>query len=128
MALKNGNPEHRLTAEEVRKGGKNSVIARRKKKTNQEILKNLLEIPCDEFPHFKEIAKRCGFNGTIKELYNFVCLLNTCRKGTIDDIGKLSTILGEQTELDGNNENVQETLIKIKETALEYNRNKSQTE
>lgn len=43
MALKNDNPDHKLTAEELRKGGQKSGETRRRKKALRECLELLLE-------------------------------------------------------------------------------------
>lgn len=128
--LKNENRPHKLTAEEVRKGGKNSVKSRREKKTIQNILTALCDSKCSDIPQFKKIAAKLGLDGdkSVKELFTLVSTLNTLKTAKMDDLGKMAELLGEQREKDENLESVQETLIKIKETAIEYNRNKSKTE
>ena len=128
--LKNENRPHKLTAEEVRKGGKNSVKSRREKKTIQNILTALCDSKCSDIPQFKKIAAKLGLDGekSVKELFTLVSTLNALKTAKMDDLGKMAELLGEQREKDENLESVQETLIKIKETAIEYNRNKSKTE
>ena len=128
--LKNENRPHKLTAEEVRKGGKNSVKARQQKKTIQNILSALCDSKCSDIPQFKKIAAKLGVDGdkSVKELFTLVSTLNALKTAKMDDLAKMSELLGEQREKDENLESVQETLIKIKETAIEYNRNKSETE
>ena len=128
--LKNENRPHKLTAEEVRKGGKNSVKARQQKKTIQNILTALCDSKCSDIPQFKKIAAKLGLDGdkSVKELFTLVSTLNALKTAKMDDLGKMAELLGEQREKDENLESVQETLIKIKETAIEYNRNKSETE
>ena len=50
--LKNGNPDHNLTTEELRRGGINSGIARRKKATMLDVLeKCLYESPKEDNPN-----------------------------------------------------------------------------
>lgn len=128
--LKNENRPHKLTAEEVRKGGKNSVKSRKQKKTIQNILTALCDSKCSDIPQFKKIAAKLGLDGdkSVKELFTLVSTLNALKTAKMDDLGKMAELLGEQREKDENLESVQETLIKIKETAIEYNRNKSETE
>lgn len=128
--LKNENRPHKLTAEEARKGGKNSVKSRKQKKTIQNILTALCDSKCSDIPQFKKIAAKLGLDGdkSVKELFTLVSTLNALKTAKMDDLGKMAELLGEQREKDENLESVQETLIKIKETAIEYNRNKSETE
>lgn len=122
------------TSEEARKigrkGGKASGKARREKKTIQNILTALCDSKCSDIPQFKKIAAKLGLDGdkSVKELFTLVSTLNTLKTAKMDDLGKMAELLGEQREKDENLESVQETLIKIKETAIEYNRNKSETE
>lgn len=122
------------TSEEARKigrkGGKASGKARREKKTIQNILTALCDSKCSDIPQFKKIAAKLGLDGdkSVKELFTLVSTLNALKTAKMDDLGKMAELLGEQREKDENLESVQETLIKIKETAIEYNRNKSETE
>ena len=85
---------------------------------------------CSDIPQFKKIAAKLGVDGdkSVKELFTLVSTLNALKTAKMDDLAKMSELLGEQREKDENLESVQETLIKIKETAIEYNRNKSETE
>ena len=116
--------------ENARKAGKASGKARREKKTIQNILTALCDSKCSDIPQFKEIAAKLGLDGdkSVKELFTLVSTLNALKTAKMDDLGKMAELLGEQREKDENLESVQETLIKIKETAIEYNRNKSETE
>lgn len=113
-----------------RKGGVASGKARREKKTIQNILTALCDSKCSDIPQFKKIAAKLGLDGdkSVKELFTLVSTLNALKTAKMDDLGKMAELLGEQREKDENLESVQETLIKIKETAIEYNRNKSKTE
>ena len=124
------NLNHKLTVREQRKGGKNSVKSRKQKKTIQNILATLCDSKCSDIPQFKKIAEKLGLDGdkSVKELFTLVSTLNALKTAKMDDLGKMAELLGEQREKDENLESVQETLIKIKETAIEYNRNKSETE
>ena len=122
------------TSEEARKigrkGGRASGKARREKKTIQNILTALCDSKCSDIPQFKKIAAKLGLDGdkSVKELFTLVSTLNALKTAKMDDLGKMAELLGEQREKDENLESVLETLIKIKETAIEYNRNKSETE
>lgn len=113
-----------------RKGGKASGKARREKKTIQNILTALCDSKCSDIPQFQKIAAKLGLDGdkSVKELFTLVSTLNALKTAKMDDLSKMAELLGEQREKDENLESVQETLIKIKETAIEYNRNKSETE
>ena len=128
--LKNENRPHKLTVSEQRKGGKNSVKSRKQKKTIQNILTALCDSKCSDIPQFKKIAAKLGVDGdkSVKELFTLVSTLNALKTAKMDDLGKMAELLGEQREKDENLESVQETLIKIRETAIEYNRNKPETE
>lgn len=112
-----------------RKGGVASGKARREKKTIQNILTALCDTKCSDIPQFKKIAAKLGLDGdkSVKELFTLVSTLNALKTAKMDDLGKMAELLGEQREKDENLESVQETLVKIKETAIEYNRNKSET-
>lgn len=116
--------------ENARKAGIASGKARREKKTIQNILTALCDSKCSDIPQFKKIAAKLGLDGdkSVKELFTLVSTLNALKTAKMDDLGKMAELLGEQREKDENLESVQETLIKIKETAIEYNRNKSETE
>lgn len=116
--------------ENARKAGKASGKARREKKTIQNILTALCDSKCSDIPQFKKIAAKLGLDGdkSVKELFTLVSTLNALKTAKMDDLGKMAELLGEQREKDENLESVQETLIKIKETAIEYNRNKPETE
>lgn len=113
-----------------RKGGVASGKARREKKTIQNILAALCDSKCSDIPQFKKIAAKLGLDGdkSVKELFTLVSTLNALKTAKMDDLSKMAELLGEQREKDENLESVQETLVKIKETAIEYNRNKSETE
>ena len=123
------NLNHKLTVREQRKGGKNSVKSRKQKKTIQNILATLCDSKCSDIPQFKKIADKLGLDGdkSVKELFTLVSTLNALKTAKMDDLLKMADLLGEQREKDENLESVQETLIKIRETAIEYNRNKSET-
>lgn len=87
----------------AKKGGAASGKKRREKKTVRQYLSALLETTCKDKPQFNEIAKKLGIesNTTIKELLTVVAMLNTTQKATLDDLEKISALIGEnQTEAD----------------------------
>lgn len=119
--LKNENRPHKLTAEEARKGGKKSAESRRNKKTIQNILNELLNAKCSDSTQFKRIAQKLGLESekSIKELLTYLAIINTAKNANLDELSKLTKLIGEMPEMNDNNEDVRETLIKIKECAHE---------
>lgn len=119
--LKNENPPHKLTAEEARKGGKKSAESRRNKKTIQNILNEFLNAKCSDSTQFKRIAAKLGIESekSIKELLTYLAIINTAKNANLDELSKLTKLIGEMPEMNDNNEDVKETLIKIKECAHE---------
>ena len=113
------------TSEEAReigrKGGIASGKARREKKTIQKILDELLNQKCNDSTQFKRIASKLGIesNKSIKELLTYLAIINTAKNANLDELGKITKLIGEQTEMNDNNETVKETLVKIKECAYE---------
>ena len=93
--------EHKFTQEEAKKGGINSAIARREKKTVQKILNDFLETSAKDNPQIAKLAAKMGLKGdeSIKDLFTIVCTLNTLKSGNLGDLEKLSKLLGEQTEI-----------------------------
>ena len=87
--------------ENGRKGGVNSGIARREKKTVQKILNDFLETSAKDNPQIAKLAAKMGLQGdeSIKDLFTIVCTLNTLKSGNLGDLEKLSKLLGEQTEI-----------------------------
>lgn len=110
---------HILTVEEQSAGGKRSAESRREKKTIQTILTEYLNNNVESNKSLKKIAETAGIksNQSIKELVTAVCVLNTLKKGDVDKLSKLCELLGEQTQYDDNNKDVEETLAVIRECA-----------
>ena len=119
--LKNENRPHKLTAEEARKGGKKSGETRRNKKTIQKIVNEFLNAKCSDSAQFKRIAQKLGIESekSIKELLTYLAIINTAKNANLDELSKLTKLIGEMPEMNDNNEDVRETLIKIKECAHE---------
>ena len=93
--------EHRFTQEEAKRGGINSAIARREKKTVQKILNEFLSTAAKDNPQVSKLAAKIGLqdDGSIKDLFTIVCTLNTLKDGNLSDLERLSKLLGEQTEI-----------------------------
>lgn len=86
--------------ENGRKGGVNSGIARREKKTVQKILNDFLSTAAKDNPQVSKLAAKMGLKSddSIKDLFTIVCTLNTLKDGNLSDLERLSKLLGEQTE------------------------------
>lgn len=93
--------EHKFTQEEAKRGGINSAIARREKKTIQKILNDFLSTAAKDNPQVAKLAAKIGLqdDGSIKDLFTIVCTLNTLKDGNLSDLERLSKLLGEQTEI-----------------------------
>ena len=93
--------EHKFTQEEAKRGGINSAIARREKKTVQKILGDFLDLGITQNKTLEALAKKAGLStdGSIKDLVTAVCVLNTLKKGDISELEKIAKLLGEQTEI-----------------------------
>ena len=93
--------EHKFTQEEAKRGGINSAIARREKKTVQKILNDFLATAAKDNPQVSKLAAKMGLqdDGSIKDLFTIVCTLNTLKDGNLSDLERLSKLLGEQTEI-----------------------------
>ena len=93
--------EHKFTQEEAKKGGINSAIARREKKTVQKILGDFLDTSAKDNPQIAKLAAKMGLQGneSIKDLFTIVCTINTLKSGNLSDLERLTKLLGEQTEI-----------------------------
>lgn len=93
--------EHKFTQEEAKRGGINSAIARREKKTVQKILGDFLDLDIKKNRTLEQLAKKAGLStdGSIKDLVTAVCVLNTLKKGDVSELEKIAKLLGEQTEI-----------------------------
>lgn len=120
MTLKNGNQQHKLTQEEQRAGGKASVKARRAKKTTQKILSALCESKCSSIKQMSDFLEKSGFEGnmSVHELFATVAMLNSLNSAKLDDLAKLSELLGEEKEEHNENDDRQISLLKAIEKAV----------
>ena len=107
--------------ESGRKGGLASGQARKERKTIQKILIEFLNVKCSDSKQFKRIAAKLGIESekSIKELLTYLAIINTAKNANLDELSKLTKLIGEMPEMNDNNEDVKETLIKIKECAHE---------
>ena len=107
--------------ESGRKGGIASGQARKERKTIQKILIEFLNLKCSDSKQFKRIAAKLGIESekSIKELLTYRAIINTAKNANLDELSKLTKLIGEMPEMNDNNEDVKETLIKIKECAHE---------
>lgn len=103
----------------ARQGGIASGQARREKKTIQKILADLLDSEIKDSPQFAKLASKMGVESdkSVKDIFTMICLLNSVKSGNLGDLERLSKLLGEQTEYEDNNKDVEETLAVIKECA-----------
>jgi DNA-directed RNA polymerase specialized sigma subunit len=117
--------EHKFTQEEAKRGGIASGVAKREKKTIQKILNDLLETPAKDSPHFSKIAKELGIedNKSVKDLYATICLLNSINANAdLNDLEKLSKLLGEDKTINLDNRVEDDALTKaLKEEAEKMN-------
>ena len=107
--------------ESGRKGGIASGQARKERKTIQKILNEFLNVKCSDSKQFSRIAAKLGIESekSIKELLTYLAIINTAKNANLDELSKLTKLIGEMPEMNDNNEDVKETLIKIKECAHE---------
>ena len=103
--LKNGEATQFRAGEEqveiARLGGIASGKARREKQRTQQILSDMLSIKNKDLVMFQKLASKLGLNGetSIHEVFTMVCLLNAVKKGDLQDLERLTKLLGEQTEI-----------------------------
>ena len=93
----------RLSAREARengrKGGKARAKSRREKRTIRELVDNILSKNINEYPAIFQIAEKLGIENckNVKELMTLVTIFNTVNTAKIDDLEKISKLLGEDT-------------------------------
>ena len=91
--------------ENGRKGGIASGQARREKKTIQKILADLLDSKIKDNPQFAKLASKMGVESdkSVKDLFTYICLLNSVKSGNLGDLERLSKLLGEDDAKEQNN-------------------------
>lgn len=83
--------------ENAQKAGKASGKSRRAKKTVRKLLDDLCNSKCKNNAVMSELAEKLGLDDeiTVKQLIVFKSLFNTLKRGNMDDLDKIMTILGE---------------------------------
>ena len=91
--------------ENGRKGGIASGQARREKKTIQKILADLLDSEIKDNPQFAKLASKMGIESdkSVKDIFTYICLLNSVKSGNLGDLERLSKLLGEDDAKEQNN-------------------------
>ena len=91
--------------ENGRKGGIASGQARREKKTIQKILADLLDSEIKDNPQFAKLASKMGVESdkSVKDIFTYICLLNSVKSGNLGDLERLSKLLGEDNAKEHNN-------------------------
>ena len=91
---------HILTVEEQSAGGKKSAQARREKKTIQKILADLLDSEIKDSPQFAKLASKMGVESdkSVKDIFTYICVLNSVKSGNLGDLERLSKLLGEDKQ------------------------------
>ena len=91
--------------ENGRKGGIASGQARREKKTIQKILADLLDSEIKDSPQFAKLASKMGVESdkSVKDIFTYICLLNSVKSGNLGDLERLSKLLGEDDAKEQNN-------------------------
>lgn len=91
--------------ENGRKGGIASGQARREKKTIQKILADLLDSEIKDSPQFAKLASKMGVESdkSVKDIFTYICLLNSVKNGNLGDLERLSKLLGEDNAKEQNN-------------------------
>lgn len=91
--LKNDNPGHDLTTEELRKGGLNSVESRRQKKSLREKAKLLMSLSIQDQEELLK-AQELGLNEEEIdiEMMNLIHMLNIIKKENFNSVGAFNSL------------------------------------
>ena len=89
----------------ARQGGIASGQARREKKTIQKILADLLDGQIKDNPQFAKLASKMGVESdkSVKDIFTYICVLNSVKSGNLGDLERLSKLLGEDNAKEHNN-------------------------
>ena len=111
--LKNDNPGHDLTTEELRKGGLNSAESRRQKKSLREKAKLLMSLSIQDQEELLK-AQKLGLNTEEVdiEMMNLIHMLNIIKKENFNSVGAFNS-LKELTEEQDNNKETPQVQINI---------------
>lgn len=122
---KNLIPFTAMTESEQRKiaskGGKASAIARKERKTIQNILNEYLNTTAKDNPQVAKLAAKMGLKGeeSIKDLFTIVCTLNTLKNANLSDLERLVKLLGETTETESTTADKQAAFLDAVKKAVE---------
>ena len=88
---------HKLTAEELARGGRNSGKKRREQKKVKELLNTLLSSRADSNPILKELAEKYGIEkeASVKAVFTAICLINSAANGDLAELEKLAKLIEE---------------------------------
>lgn len=103
------------------KGGKASAIARKERKTIQNILNEYLNTTAKDNPQVAKLAAKMGLKGeeSIKDLFTIVCTLNTLKTANLSDLERLVKLLGETTETESTTADKQAAFLDAVKKAVE---------
>lgn len=112
--LKNDNPGHDLTTEELRKGGLNSVESRRRKKSLREKAQLLMSLSIQD-PNELSKAQELGLEekDIDIEMMNLIHMLNVIKKENFNSVGAFNSIkdLTEETSINNETPSVQINIV-----------------
>lgn len=86
--------------EKGKKGGKASGRKRREQKTVRDILSTVLGGKIKDNEQFAKLAAEVGVNNkqSVKDIYTFICLLNSVKNCDLSDLERLTRLLGEDKQ------------------------------
>lgn len=84
-----------------RLGGIKSGQVRREKRLIRDIVNDLLSTDIKDHPQFSIVASKLGVDSdkSVKELITLASLLNTIKKGRVQDLERLAEMVGEGSEV-----------------------------
>ena len=118
--LKNDNPGHDLTTEELRKGGLNSAESRRQKKSLREKAKLLMSLSIQDQEELLK-AQQLGLNTEEVdiEMMNLIHMLNIIKKENFNSVGAFNSLKDLTEEQDNNKETPQVQINIVDNSNLE---------
>lgn len=118
--LKNDNPGHDLTTEELRRGGLNSVESRRQKKSLREKAKLLMSLSIQDQEELLK-AQKLGLNKEEVdiEMMNLIHMLNIIKKENFNSVGAFNSLKDLTEEQDNNKETPQVQINIVDNSNLE---------
>ena len=84
-----------------KKGAAKSNHRQAEQRTIQEIAREIVNAMAQDNPRWDNLASKVGITSvkSVKELMVTVCMMNTMKRGNLDDVLKLAEILGENNAL-----------------------------